>query len=123
MPTGAFLVRPHVRAQPSHLRDLGIEGRGDKGGIHNGQPRLSADPLCLAQISHNLLSNAIKFTAEGTVRLVVGGARTPDDRLTLKISVADSAIGISPEDQARLFQPFTQIDDCSTRRSAGPVWG
>ena len=82
-----------------------------------------ADPLRLAQISHNLLSNAIKFTAEGTVRFLVEGARTPDDRLALRISVADSGIGISPEDQARLFQPFTQVDDSSTRRFGGTGLG
>ncbi|MDQ1154772.1 HAMP domain-containing sensor histidine kinase [Brevundimonas sp. SORGH_AS_0993] len=81
------------------------------------------DPLRLAQISNNLLGNAVKFTAAGEVRFVMEGERRPDGRLALRIDIGDSGIGIAPEDQARLFQPFTQIDDSSTRRFGGTGLG
>ena len=81
------------------------------------------DPLRLAQICNNLLGNAIKFTSDGQITFVMEGARADDDRLILKIAVSDSGIGISPEDQARLFQPFTQVDDSSTRRFGGTGLG
>lgn len=81
------------------------------------------DPLRLAQISNNLLGNAIKFTPAGEVRFVMDGERRPDGRLALRIDIHDSGIGIAPEDQARLFQPFTQVDDSSTRRFGGTGLG
>ena len=81
------------------------------------------DPLRLAQICNNLLANAVKFTPSGQVGFVMEGARRPDGRLDLQIAVRDSGIGISPEDQARLFQPFTQVDDSSTRRFGGTGLG
>ena len=85
--------------------------------------RFHADPLRLAQISHNLLANAIKFTVEGSVRLLIEGSQTPDGRLALKVAVADTGIGLTPEDTARLFQPFTQVDESSTRRFGGTGLG
>ncbi|WP_419756472.1 ATP-binding protein [Brevundimonas sp.] len=51
------------------------------------------------------------------------GERRPDGRLALRIDIHDSGIGIAPEDQARLFQPFTQVDDSSTRRFGGTGLG
>ena len=81
------------------------------------------DPLRLAQISNNLLGNAIKFTPAGDVAFLMEGARGDDGRMTLRIAIRDSGIGIAPEDQARLFQPFTQVDDSSTRRFGGTGLG
>ncbi|HZW20965.1 response regulator [Noviherbaspirillum sp.] len=81
------------------------------------------------QILYNLLSNAVKFTPEGgTVRLCArkaGGERFPQGRFAhyLELSVTDSGIGISPQDQARLFQPFTQIDSRLSRRHEGTGLG
>lgn len=81
------------------------------------------DPLRLAQISNNLLGNAIKFTPAGDVAFLMEGARSDDGRMILRIAIRDSGIGIAPEDQARLFQPFTQVDDSSTRRFGGTGLG
>ena len=81
------------------------------------------DPLRLAQISNNLLGNAVKFTPAGEIGFVMDGSRRPDGRLTLRIAIRDSGIGIAPEDQVRLFQPFTQVDDSSTRRFGGTGLG
>nr|WP_315413580.1 transporter substrate-binding domain-containing protein [uncultured Pseudomonas sp.] len=70
------------------------------------------DPLRFKQVLSNLLSNAIKFTAVGEVRLVLQTEPgTSSERLNVRVRVEDTGIGISPEDQQRLFAPFTQVGD------------
>jgi CheY-like chemotaxis protein len=81
------------------------------------------DPLRVCQVIHNLLSNAVKFTDRGDVNYVVRGERLADDRVRFDFAVTDSGAGISPEDLARLFQPFTQVDGSSTRRFGGTGLG
>ncbi len=68
--------------------------------------RLRTDERKLNQILRNLLSNGLKFTPEGEVRLRV--LSTENDQLVLAVS--DTGVGISPRDQARLFEDFTQVD-------------
>ena len=68
-----------------------------------------ADPLHIKQVLFNLLGNAIKFTERGGVHLRATGQRS-DGQLQLCIDVTDTGIGISAQDQARLFEPFTQVD-------------
>lgn len=81
------------------------------------------DPLRVCQVIHNLLSNAVKFTDSGEVAYTVRSERISDDRVLFAFSVKDSGAGISPEDLARLFQPFTQVDASSTRRFGGTGLG
>ncbi len=81
------------------------------------------DPLRVCQVIHNLLSNAVKFTDRGDVDYVVRGERLSDHRVRFDFAVTDSGAGISPDDLARLFQPFTQVDDSSTRRFGGTGLG
>ncbi|KQY73174.1 MULTISPECIES: ATP-binding protein [unclassified Brevundimonas] len=81
------------------------------------------DPLRVCQVIHNLLSNAVKFTDRGDVTYVVRGERLAEDRIRFDFAVTDSGAGISPEDLARLFQPFTQVDGSSTRRFGGTGLG
>lgn len=70
------------------------------------------DPMRFKQVLSNLLSNAIKFTHAGEVRLNVKALHSiNDERLSLWISVTDTGIGISEEDQARLFNPFEQASN------------
>ena len=76
------------------------------------------DPLRVRQIVGNFLSNAIKFTVRGQVRLL---ARRDGERV--RIEVHDSGVGLSPETQARLFRPFTQADESTTRRFGGTGLG
>ena len=85
--------------------------------------RLVLDPLRLTQIVHNLLSNAIKFTPEGAVTLAIEAEPVGADQTELAVHVRDSGIGISVEDQARLFEPFSQVDESSTRRFGGTGLG
>lgn len=72
------------------------------------QWQVMLDPLRFKQILSNLLSNAIKFTAQGSVTVRVRQSVLPDGQLLVQIRVADTGIGISAEDQQRLFLPFGQ---------------
>jgi signal transduction histidine kinase/CheY-like chemotaxis protein len=81
--------------------------------------RVTGDPLRLQQILFNLLGNAIKFTETGSVRLSLESAGGQ----ALCIKVADTGIGLSDEQQSRLFQPFVQADSSTTRRFGGTGLG
>lgn len=81
------------------------------------------DPLRVCQVIHNLLSNAVKFTDTGTISYKVLCERVADRRVRFDFSVTDSGAGIAPDDLARLFQPFTQVDASSTRRFGGTGLG
>ena len=81
------------------------------------------DPLRVCQVIHNLLSNAVKFTDNGEISYLVRGARLENGRVRFDFAVTDSGAGIAPDDLARLFQPFTQVDASSTRRFGGTGLG
>lgn len=83
---------------------------------HDVPTWLSGDPQRLRQVLTNLVSNAIKFTERGEVVLRVMRERDDERGIWLRFSVADTGVGISPEQQARLFQPFQQAG--STRGAA-----
>jgi GAF domain-containing protein len=78
---------------------------------------LTADPMRLKQILLNLLSNACKFTKEGEVALRV--RKVADGRDWVELAVADTGIGLTAEQQAKLFQEFTQADSLTARRYGG----
>jgi len=82
---------------------------------------LNADSLRLKQILLNLLSNACKFTKEGQVALRV--RKVADGRDWVELAVADSGIGMTAEQQAKLFQDFTQADSLTARRYGGTGLG
>jgi signal transduction histidine kinase/putative methionine-R-sulfoxide reductase with GAF domain len=82
---------------------------------------LTADPMRLKQILLNLLSNACKFTKEGEVVLRV--RKVADGRDWVELAVADSGIGMTAEQQAKLFQDFTQADSLTARRYGGTGLG
>ena len=88
--------------------------------VRPGVPRrVSGDSARLRQVLSNFLSNALKFTAEGSVRIEV----RPLDASWLRFEVHDTGPGIDPAVQARLFTPFTQADDSTTRRFGGTGLG
>jgi signal transduction histidine kinase/ActR/RegA family two-component response regulator len=85
---------------------------------------LVGDPLRLRQILVNLVGNAIKFTEKGTVAVRVGLLqRDGDISCTLRVSVIDTGIGISPEKQATLFQRYTQAEASTSRQFGGTGLG
>ncbi len=87
-------------------------------------PVMYADVTKLRQILLNLLSNAAKFTTGGQIHMHVRSFRTPPDQKTwVSFTVADTGIGITPEQQEHLFQPFMQGDVSTTRRFGGTGLG
>ncbi len=96
---------------------------------------LVGDPLRLGQVLTNIITNAIKFTARGEVIVTCGYTRDEDPpavsreresvgpQARLHFSVKDTGIGITSEQQARLFQPFTQADSSTTRQYGGTGLG
>jgi signal transduction histidine kinase len=82
---------------------------------------LTVDPMRLRQILLNLLSNACKFTKQGEVKLRV--KRVVDGRNWIEIAVADTGIGMTPEQQAKLFEEFTQADSSTARQYGGTGLG
>jgi PAS domain S-box-containing protein len=87
-----------------------------------GQPLLG-DPLRLGQILINFAGNAVKFTDRGGITLHARLAEDLGDRLRLRFEVRDTGIGVSPEDQARIFEAFEQADVATTRKYGGTGLG
>jgi signal transduction histidine kinase/ActR/RegA family two-component response regulator len=86
---------------------------------------VQSDPTRLRQILLNLVSNAVKFTPQGGVRVIVSMCDDPalDSTARMQFTVHDTGIGLTPEQQAKLFQPFTQADQSTTRRFGGTGLG
>jgi signal transduction histidine kinase len=82
---------------------------------------LNTDSMRLKQILLNLLSNACKFTKEGEIALRM--RKVADGREWAELAVADSGIGMTAEQQAKLFQDFTQADSLTARRYGGTGLG
>jgi PAS domain S-box-containing protein len=80
---------------------------------------VSVDSGKLRQILLNLLSNAVKFVKKGSITLAIQSTPISDDRIQLKFSVRDTGIGIAPEDQERIFEPFVQADTPATQAGTG----
>jgi adenylate cyclase len=91
-----------------------IEAPDDLGSIN-------VDPMRLRQILLNLLSNACKFTKQGEVKLKA--RRLIDGRDWIEFAVADSGIGMTAEQQAKLFEEFTQADASTAQRFGGTGLG
>ncbi len=84
---------------------------------------LLGDPLRLGQVLTNFVNNAVKFTEHGEIRLDIVLLERTGEKVQLKFSVRDSGIGMTPEQSARLFQPFTQADMSTTRKHGGTGLG
>jgi CheY-like chemotaxis protein/nitrogen-specific signal transduction histidine kinase len=91
--------------------------------IQPNLPTVRADAIRIRQVMINLLSNAAKFTDEGTISVEVGLKRGAAGRNEACVSVTDTGPGIAEQDQAKLFQPFSQVDDSPTRKTGGTGLG
>jgi signal transduction histidine kinase/DNA-binding response OmpR family regulator len=83
-------------------------------------PPLHTDEGKVSQILRNFLSNALKFTERGEIRV---SARLEDEGTRVAISVADTGIGIAPDDQARIFEEFGQVEHAVQRKVKGTGLG
>jgi len=86
-------------------------------------PALRGDPLRLQQVLLNFLSNAVKFTEHGHILLRAWVVEHRADNVLLRFEVQDTGIGISPAAQLRLFKPFAQADESTSRRYGGTGLG
>jgi len=81
------------------------------------------DPVRLRQMLSNLASNAVKFTDAGCIRIEASESERDAAQAVLEFRVSDSGAGVPPHKQSMLFQPFTQVDDSSTRKFGGTGLG
>jgi PAS domain S-box-containing protein len=84
---------------------------------------LEGDPYRIGQILTNLVSNAVKFTEEGSIVVRVSVKEAGETKIWLRFVVEDTGIGIHPEKQKILFDPFTQADGSTTRKYGGTGLG
>ncbi|MCG5074371.1 ATP-binding protein [Paraburkholderia tagetis] len=120
------LVDNAVGLLAGRAHEKGLKVRVDVGAAVGAL--LRGDSVRLRQILFNLLSNAIKFTPHGEVSVSVTardvvGPRGKPPRQRVSITVADTGIGIAPEAQAQLFEPFVQAETSTTRRFGGTGLG
>ena len=104
------------RAQTKGLEITGL--------VHAAVPTgLRGDPGRLRQILTNFVGNAIKFTDQGDVTVQAFLEQELDEKVIVRFEVTDSGIGIPPDVQERLFQPFTQADSSTSRKYGGTGLG
>ena len=111
----ADMVATVLSATESLARTKGLTLGSD---VPAGLPTGTGDARRLTQVLLNLVGNAIKFTDQGAVEV---RAAQVDGRFEL--SVVDSGFGIAPEDQAKIFEEFQQVDNTSTRKKGGTGLG
>lgn len=107
-----------MRAQATE-KGLALNLRVPEAGI----PALVGDPLRVRQVLTNMVGNAIKFTARGWIDIEITCRPAGTDRLTVRIAVRDTGIGIAAADLPKLFLQFSQIDSTNTRRHGGTGLG
>ncbi|WP_081935987.1 transporter substrate-binding domain-containing protein [Burkholderia sp. 9120] len=125
-----------IEAEPIDIRELVdnavglLAGRAHEKGLKvrvdiaaEVAATLRGDSVRFRQILFNLLGNAIKFTPSGEVDVGVSVVEQTGGAQTLEVTVEDTGIGIAPEVQARLFEPFVQAESSTTRRFGGTGLG
>jgi signal transduction histidine kinase/DNA-binding response OmpR family regulator/HAMP domain-containing protein len=118
-----FAIASTIQEVVATIKPL-VEKNGNTLVVHcaDGLGTMRADLTKLRQTLFNLLSNACKFTERGTVTLRAGRESVNGDEW-ISFSVADTGIGMSPEQTGKLFQAFTQADTSTTRRYGGSGLG
>ncbi|MEO8145656.1 MAG: ATP-binding protein, partial [Betaproteobacteria bacterium] len=129
---GKLEVRPEaasIRSALEAVRDIYSGIASGKGVLleckvdQRIRPALMVDTMRLRQILNNLVSNALKFTDQGQVEIEAELVAQTDSGDRVRFSVKDSGIGISPEDQESVFQPFVQATADASPRLGGSGLG
>ncbi len=122
-----FELHPWLESQMKlHLLQASDKGLSMSFTIKAGVPRwIVSDALRMSQVLNNLISNAIKFTAQGGITLTVSVAEFVDSaaQAVLDFEVRDTGCGISEQEMARLFQPFSQANTSTSRVYGGTGLG
>ncbi|WP_286233973.1 ATP-binding protein [Thalassotalea sediminis] len=126
VPVNLHLLTKNLLKSFQHIeieRNLSLKLKVDEKITHS----YYTDPTRLNQVLNNLISNAIKFTEKGSISVTIEHIDHYADKLdiydTLRISVKDTGIGISEQNQQFLFSPFTQADTDITRKFGGTGLG
>jgi CheY-like chemotaxis protein len=91
--------------------------------IPDDLPPVEADVTRIRQVVLNLVGNAAKFTDEGTITIEAFTSTAPNGSSEVMVTVTDTGTGIALQDQSKLFQPFSQVDDSPTRKTGGTGLG
>jgi two-component system, sensor histidine kinase and response regulator len=114
-------LEPSMKALALRAHQKGLELNWR---VHSDVPDVVlGDPGRLRQILVNLVGNAVKFTEQGEVTVQVDRDSEAEGRAQLHFSVRDTGIGVPPEKQAAIFEPFTQADGSTARRHGGTGLG
>jgi len=116
----------HVMDGLGHLLGMGAAEKGLE--LLFVQPldlpvALVGDPSRLRQVLLNLGSNAVKFTERGEIDMSIEVVHQEADKVRLRFEVRDTGIGMTAQEQLRLFRPFTQVDSSTSRRFGGTGLG
>lgn len=113
---GAVLEEIHaifaIQARQKNL-DLSVDNQLGEHALLHG------DKLLVCQILNNLVGNAIKFTSEGGIRIRASATPRDDGRVTIRIAVMDSGMGIADDKQAEIFESFAQADSSHAQLHSG----
>lgn len=85
--------------------------------------RVVGDPIRLGQVVTNLVVNALKFTSAGKIEVLAALDQQDSEHITVRFTIADTGIGIDPQKQRLIFEPFRQADGSTTRRYGGTGLG
>ncbi len=108
-----------MMAQRAHAKGLELIVDIDD----NIYPDVNTDPSRIRQVLTNLLSNAIKFTDQGEVVVQIKSLAANKETTKVRFSVRDTGIGLTVDEQKRLFKPFSQADESTTRKYGGTGLG
>lgn len=115
------LVRTTADIVSGQVQTKGLTLTVDTGGL--AWPYVKTDPLRIRQILLNLLSNSVKFTPRGYIAVRVQTLKDEETEATIRFSVKDTGIGMDRQALDRLFEPFTQADETTTRKFGGTGLG
>ncbi len=116
----------HVMDTVSNLVSQKAQEKGLEFSVHISKDvplNLVGDPLRIGQIITNYCSNAVKFTAEGDIVVAADIHERVGDKVKIRFSVRDTGIGLTPEQQKKMFQKFSQADSSTTRKFGGTGLG